>query len=256
MQDKKVQDVYTSYFRFNNKRTLSTELPSELLIYEANGCSIFVDKTRRYDNQIVIRDAFKAAELERHLQLFHNKCSPEISIEPQANTPELQTWLSSRGFAPVYEHEFLELQASNYVASEKAQGLMTIERWGQSNVDDFLALLKTSGVVFTTDVWEKKRSFYCTDTFRCYVATMNGVPCAWATSFIENKYAIFANAYTQEEHRSKGCQTALLRARTEDAMSLGIEMLLTDVMPGSTSSNNCKSVGFCSIGIRSVWEKG
>lgn len=80
-------------------------------------------------------------------------------------------------------------------------------------------------------------------------------PCAWATSFIENEYAILANAYTQESHRSKGCQTALLRARIEDAISLGTEMVLTDVLPSSTSSKNCKSVGFSSAGIRSVWCK-
>ncbi|WP_428239585.1 GNAT family N-acetyltransferase [Gynuella sp.] len=255
MQEKRVQDVYSSYFRFNNQRTLSTELPSELSVTEADGCSIFVDKTRRYDNQIIIRDVCKTEDLEGHLQLFSDGCSPEVSIEPQANTDELQTWLSSRGFEPVYEQEFLELLASNYVASKEVSESISIERWDESHVDEFLALLKTSGLECTDEIWEKKRSHYCTETFRCYVAKLNNKPCAWATSFIENEYAILANAYTQENYRSNGCQTALLRVRIEDAIDLGIKVLLTDVMPSSTSCNNCKSVGFNSISIRSVWGK-
>ncbi|WP_406828809.1 GNAT family N-acetyltransferase [Vibrio cholerae] len=163
--------------------------------------------------------------------------------------------LSSREFVPAYEHEFLELRAVNYVAHEEVSEEVTVERWTHDNVDAFLTLLKTSGLECSDEIWDKKRSFYCTDTFRCYVAKINGEPCAWATSFVENEYAILANAYTQENYRSKGCQTALLRARISDAMSLGVQVLLTDVMPSSISSKNCKSVGFNSVGVRSVWCK-
>ncbi|WP_407641485.1 GNAT family N-acetyltransferase [Alginatibacterium sediminis] len=132
---------------------------------------------------------------------------------------------------------------------------MKVERWSHDNVDEFLALLKTSGLECSDEIWEKKRSLYCTNTFRSYVAKINGKPCAWATSFIESECVILANAYTQERYRSKGCQTALLRARIEDAISLGIKLILTYVMPNSTSSKNCKSVGFSSVGVRSVWCK-
>ncbi|MBF4322942.1 N-acetyltransferase, partial [Vibrio anguillarum] len=45
------------------------------------------------------------------------------------------------------------------------------------------------------------------------------------------------------------------RTRISDAMSLGVQVLLTDVMPSSISSKNCKSVGFNSVGVRSVWCK-
>ena len=255
MQDKRVKDIYSSYFHFNNERTLSTGLPSELCVVEAEGCSVFVDKTRKYDNQVIVHGACSTENLENYLKLYNHGYSPEISIEPQAITNELKTWLSNREFKPAYEHEFLELRASNYVASTDVPEAVSIERWGHNNVDDFLALLKTSGLECTDEIWEMKRSLYCTDTFRCYVAKINGKPCAWATSFIENDYAILANAYTQENYRAKGCQNALLRARIEDAISLGIQVLLTDVIPNSTSSKNCKSVGFSRVGIRSVWCK-
>ena len=54
MQDKRVKNVYSSYFQFNNERTLSTDVKSELFTSEFEGCSVFIDKTRKYDNQIII----------------------------------------------------------------------------------------------------------------------------------------------------------------------------------------------------------
>ncbi|WP_076590442.1 GNAT family N-acetyltransferase [Vibrio ostreicida] len=255
MQDKRVKDVYRSYFQFNNERTLSTDLESELFSSAFEGCSVFIDKTRKYDNQINIHGACTAGDLESHLNLYKNGFPPEISIEPQAIANELKEWLSNREFVPAYEHEFLELKAVNYVPLEEVSDEVTVERWTHENVDAFLTLLKTSGLECSDELWQKKRSLYCTDTFRCYVAKINGEPCAWATSFIENEFAILANAYTQESYRSNGCQTALLRARISDAMSLGVQVILTDVMPSSTSSKNCKSVGFCGVGVRSVWCK-
>lgn len=253
MQDKRVKDVYRSYFVFNNERTLSTDLPSELSLVETEECSVFVDKTRKYDNQMIIHGACSREQLESHLNVFKDSFSPEISIEPQAMTNDLTAWLSSHQFVPDYEHEFLELRAADYAESTEGADRVVVERWTHDNVDEFLALLKTSGLECTDEIWEKKRPLYCTDTFRCYVAKINGKPCAWATSFIDNEYAILANAYTQESFRSQGCQTALLRARIEDAISLGVSTILTDVMPSSTSSKNCQSVGFSRVGVRSVW---
>lgn len=174
MQDKRVKDVYNSYFHFNNERTLSTDLASELFTVEADGCSIYVDKTRKYDNQIIIHGACSSEALESHLMLFEDSFSPEISIEPQTITNELKTWLSDRGFAPVFEHEFLELRASNYAAFTDVSDQVSVERWEYNKVDEFLALLKTSGLECTDGIWEKKRSLYCSDTFRCYVAKIDG----------------------------------------------------------------------------------
>lgn len=265
MQVKAVKDVYDAYFYFNNERTLSTDLASELISIEDDGFTVFIDKTRKYDNQILIDGVCNSASLEADLKLFADGISPEISIAPNALTADLKSWLSKHQFVPAFEHEFLELPAEGYVEKPSPEpliaeplsdvGKVTVERWTQDNADEFLALLKTSGLECSDEIWQQKRALYCTDTFRCYVAKIEGKPCAWATSFINNEHAILANAYTQESYRSKGCQTALLRARIEDAIALGAKVLLTDVMPNSTSSKNCKSIGFRSVGVRSVWCK-
>lgn len=56
MQDKRVQEVYNSYFIFNNERALSTDTPSELSVTDLTSYATYEDKTRRYDNQIIVRD--------------------------------------------------------------------------------------------------------------------------------------------------------------------------------------------------------
>ncbi|WP_199711830.1 hypothetical protein [Alginatibacterium sediminis] len=106
MQDKRVKDAYSSYFKFNNERTLSTDLESELFSVEAEACSAFVDRTRKYDNQIIIHDVCNTGNLESHLKLYKHGFSPEVSIEPQAVTNRLKTWLSNSGFVPDYSMSF------------------------------------------------------------------------------------------------------------------------------------------------------
>ncbi|WP_197477788.1 MULTISPECIES: hypothetical protein [unclassified Marinomonas] len=54
MQIKRARDAYSRYFRFNNKRSLSTMLPSELAVLESSGLLAYIDKTREFDNQILI----------------------------------------------------------------------------------------------------------------------------------------------------------------------------------------------------------
>ncbi|WP_198155534.1 GNAT family N-acetyltransferase [Moritella sp. JT01] len=222
---------------------------------ESEENAIFVDKTRRYDNQIIIRTTCNFEKIEGYLKLYSSEFSPEICIEPAVNTRELQAWLSNQGFETIFDHEFLHLLSSDFVSTQRNPTSVVVERWEEDRVDDFLTLLKTSGLECSNEIWAQKRSLYCTDTFRCYVAKVDGDVCSWATSFIDNDYAILANAYTQEDYRGKGCQKALLSTRIQDATEMGVEVFLTDVMPDSVSSRNCKSVGFSSLGIREVWGK-
>ena len=206
MQVKAVKDVYDTYFYFNNERTLSTALASELMSIEDDGFTVYIDKTRKYDNQILIDGVCNFASLEADLKLFGDGISPEISIAPNALKTELKSWLSKHQFVPAFEHEFLELSAEDYVEKPSPEPLVTepssdvdkvtVERWTQDNADEFLALLKTSGLECSDQIWQQKRALYCTDTFRCYVAKIEGKPCAWATSFTNNEHAILANAYT------------------------------------------------------------
>ncbi|MBW3698461.1 GNAT family N-acetyltransferase [Vibrio sp. T187] len=255
MLNSQIKQAYQSYFAFNNQRTLSTSLPSELTITESEDVTLYKDKTRRYDNQVVIHSLIALNQLEECLLQYQSHWSPEICVEPAAKTDELATWLGDRGFQPSYQHEFLHLQAHDYASVPNTPQGVTIERWKADKADAFFELLQASGLVCPDDTWQQKRTFYCTEQFRCFVAKIDGKACAWATSYLISDHAILANAFTFEQARGQGCQTALLNARITDAIDLGARELLTDVMPNSVSSRNCHSVGFTSLGIRAVWEQ-
>lgn len=253
MQDKRASDAYNTYFRFNNKRTLSTMLPSELSIIESLNLKAYIDKTRRYDNQILIHHHCDLAYLDSVYGLFDLDALPEIAIESGLETPELKQWLNERGYQPSHQHEFLSLNRFGLDLSHVSQSNVHVERWTEARADDFLALLKTSGLTCSDQVWKSKKSFYCTESFRVYVAYLDGIPCAWATSYLENNLAILGNAFTQEHARGKGCQTELLTTRVQDAIDLGAERVLTDVLSGSVSQKNCRRIGFQPDVVRQVW---
>ena len=255
MQIKRARDAYSRYFRFNNKRSLSTMLPSELAIIESSGLLAYIDKTREFDNQILIYQSCDLDYLTSLYRLYGHDFQPEISIEAGLMNDDLKHWLDEKGYQPEYQHAFLSLNRSQAKLNHMKLNNVTVERWQENKADDFLALLKTSGVTCTDQIWKEKKSFYCTESFRTFIAYFHGEPCAWATSYVKNDVAILANAFTQESLRDRGCHLALLNARIEDALTLGTELILTDVIPESVSQKNCYSVGFNSDGTRQVWVK-
>ncbi|ROS04983.1 hypothetical protein EDC56_0501 [Sinobacterium caligoides] len=249
-----LRNAYTSYFRFNNARTLSTNLPSELKIADLPELTSYIDPTRRYDNQLIIHRSSAAAQIEDILECYHEDTPPEISVEPDAVAYNLSKVLIGCEYRPSYSHEFLVMDIGTYSPVGFKDGVR-VEMLSVERADEFLALLKTSGLSCSDETWQAKRHLYCTEVFRCFVAFVGDIPCAWATSFIDEKTATLANAYTQEKYRGRGCQTALLHARIQDAEKLGVGYLLTDVMPKTVSASNCKAVGFLTETIRTVWEK-
>ncbi|WP_119393947.1 GNAT family N-acetyltransferase [Salinibius halmophilus] len=243
-----------NYFKFNNARTLTTGEPSQLAIHQFDHITALVDPTRQFDNQVIIHDACDNEEVVEALVLYQNSFYPEVRIAPSAQALKLGSFLSNSDFHYMYDIDWLVLLASDYQAGEQTS--IRVERWQSAQVDDFRALLKTSGVQCADDIWQQKRVMYCTEQFRCFVAYIEDQPVAWATSFIDDSHtAILANAFTQPLARNKGCHTALLHARIQDAIALGCTTILSDVMPESTSAENCKKVGFVSQQVDMVWVK-
>lgn len=132
----------------------------------------------------------------------------------------LENWMSDNGFQREFDHQFLQLRSRDYHSSDY-HPVVRVERWTSTRADDFLALLKTSGLQCSDEIWQAKRHLYCSDAFRCFVAYQGDTPCAWATTYLDDDVATLANAFTQEAARGNGCQTALLHARIRDAIEHG-----------------------------------
>jgi GNAT superfamily N-acetyltransferase len=94
--------------------------------------------------------------------------------------------------------------------------------------------------------------------WHCYLALLDGEAMGAAEMLVDGEIAHLGLASTLESARRKGCQTALLRRRIEDARGLGASLLSVDVEedePGESSSSrsNLRSAGFEPIYERNVW---
>lgn len=239
------------YTRFNAARTLLTTLPSAFRIERFEGLSALVDPARRrpgYPNRILGLTPESLPALDSALAAYEREgLVPEIQI---SSHPDVETRLVELGFHPLHTLAYLVREPVLLSMPE-----LRVERWAHERADDFLDLLRHAGVEVTDELRALRREHYCTETFRAHVAHVNGVPSAWATLFVWQKQGFFANAFTLETARNRGCQTALLAARLRDAHDLDLETVVTDLVYESTSHRNVERTGFRLQHVETVWQR-
>ncbi|HEY5977068.1 MAG TPA: GNAT family N-acetyltransferase [Solirubrobacterales bacterium] len=96
--------------------------------------------------------------------------------------------------------------------------------------------------------------------WRCYLAEVDGEPGGCAALLIDGEMAEFGIAATLEHARGRGCQSALLRRRIEDAEGAGCRTLFvetgerTEDRP-SASYRNILRAGFEETYVRPNWQR-
>jgi GNAT superfamily N-acetyltransferase len=96
--------------------------------------------------------------------------------------------------------------------------------------------------------------------WRCYAAEIEGEPQACAVMLIHNGVAEFGIAATLETARGRGCQTALLHRRIEDARAAGCHTLFVETGERTTdrpsaSYRNILRAGFKEAYLRPNWKR-
>jgi GNAT superfamily N-acetyltransferase len=96
--------------------------------------------------------------------------------------------------------------------------------------------------------------------WRCYAAEIDGEPQACAAMLIHDGVAEFGIAATLETARGRGCQTALLHRRIEDARAAGCRTLFVETGERTTdrpsaSYRNILRAGFKEAYVRPNWRR-
>lgn len=245
------RELEIEYTRFNSARTLRSPEPSEFRVERFSSELIaLVDPARRrpgYPNRILGLTPRSLPVLDQALTSYAREgLVPEIQV---SSHPDVDARLSELGFRPLHTLAYLS-RAPAQLTHE-----LEVERWGRDRADDFLDLLRHAGVELTDELRTLRREHYCTARFRVHVALVDGTPSAWATLFVREKLGFFANAFTLEDVRGRGCQTALLASRLRDAHELGLEAVVTDLVHESASHRNVERAGFRLERVETVWQR-
>lgn len=89
-----------------------------------------------------------------------------------------------------------------------------------------------------------------------YLATVDHKPAAAAVLFIQHGIGHLANASTMPRYRGRGCQTALIERRLQDAAAAGCSRASTVAVWDSQSHRNLARAGFRTAYTKAVWRMG
>lgn len=91
------------------------------------------------------------------------------------------------------------------------------------------------------------------DTWRLFLARVDGVPAGAALLSLDGDLGYLANASTLPESRGRGVQTALIARRIADAAAAGCESVCSSAAFGSQSQRNLQRAGLQLAYTKTVW---
>jgi GNAT superfamily N-acetyltransferase len=167
------------------------------------------------------------------------------AVAPQADPPQLASWLSAQRLAPGYGWAKFRRGADEPQAGATD---VRVEQVDGREANTFAEVfVRGYGVPEVMQEWlarlpERER-------WRCFVAYDGDTPAATGAVFISEGVAWLGIAATLPEHRRRGAQSALLAARIEAAAESGCEVLVTEtgeLVEGRPSSSyrNILRAGF------------
>ena len=248
------------YTAYDGKRSLAL-VPCGVTFHKEQEWILVKDTLRRNTpnyNRVLGLEASNVHRLEEVLSYYQQDgIWPRLDIPAEATSPTLVRRLLAEGYAPLESLTCLIGSPEEMCLDEPPQqSLCAIRRFHAHEADTFLDLLSQSdGLPIDEQTRERVRQYYCTDTFRVYVAYVGDTPAAWATLFVGKEAGHLANAFTFEPYRGKGCQSALFRIRIQEARRLGLSWLRTDILHGTISHRNAERAGLRVATVYAYWTK-
>lgn len=180
--------------------------------------------------------------------------APCLDITPNHMTEEVSRTLSINGYIPAEQLVFMVAHTSN--GCEGAPGFQ-IKRVTEQDAEEFIRWIERSmdGMEISSEIIERTKAYFYSPHFLNYMIRIDGNPAAMGSLFLHGEEGYIANDYTFEAYRGRGCQMALLKRRLEDAASLGVTDVYTDVVFGSASHNNMEKAGFRTAFLNTFWIK-
>jgi hypothetical protein len=231
-----------TYAHFNARRTskVGPGRPPELVELEYGfGLADSSRPSSPYYNRVVLAAGLQESDL--HVGRLPASVQA-VEVQMPQQTAEFSKRLAEGGWLPAGSLSYL--QASPDVLRSETHRVV---RLGPDQTPMFFDLIDLPPE-------KRKPEFYCTEQFRCYAAyTESDEVAAWATMYVGSQFVFLGNAETRTEYRNQGFHLALLTARLNDVISMGLGTAYTDVVPGSQSHQNCEREGLNLLAVNQLW---
>ena len=190
-----------------------------------------------------VLDTLKGAQVERFF----------FWLSPNPQQAEIVTWLRGSGLKPFQGTEYPTLIRPVKVVTPHETHLK-VERVSRREVENCADAIR-----HIYEPWGGAFFFHSVDQpgFDHFLAYENGTPVSAAILVTHGNFAYLGWAGTAEEHRGKGGQNALIRARLNRAAELGCQIACSETLTMlETSLGNLERNGFETVYKKQVfvWE--
>jgi hypothetical protein len=224
-----------AYCRFNNARSLRAE-DGALEAKSFGGVQALRDTTRAgdgYYNRAVGLGPEDVDQVDAIVEWFRSPgLTPRFDLTPDRETPAVRHALRRHGLQ--VDGNECYFHATPVPQTGRPAGGIELELVTPARVDrvlDFLSI-DSGNPALAPSVREKGRVWYSKPEFRNYLAHLDGNLAGMATLYLAAGAAYFANALTLERYRGRGCQSALLTRRINDAVEAGCDLAVSDAVFG------------------------
>jgi GNAT superfamily N-acetyltransferase len=168
-----------------------------------------------------------------------------VALAPEAQPPELPSWLEHRGFVPGYGWAKFKRGVAD---PPEAPTELRVERVGADGADAFAeTFVRGYGTPAFFREWLAR--IPARERWHCFLAFDGEAPAGAGALYTAGEVGWLGIAATLPEHRRKGAQGAILGARIEAAAAAGCEVVVTETgepLEGKPSSSyrNIVRAGF------------
>ena len=203
-------------------------------------------------------EASDLSDLEAAVAWAEERSTPYVSVTPDLpGTAAVEEWLRSQGFEPTYA--WMKFVRDAHPPRFPAPAGVEVVEVTSPDQEPFGTI---GALGFGMPAWGADLFAHLPgrEGWRCYVARVDGEPCGCGAMVIEEGVAELGIGATLEQARGRGCQTALLRRRIEDAAAADCHTLLVETgerVPDrpSASYRNILKAGFEEAYLRPNWKR-
>lgn len=180
-----------------------------------------------------------------------------VEVLPGDHLPAAEASLRSYGFRPVWRIPWFHLDLQEPGAWDTAP-TNPVQRVEPAQLPAFAEVL-CDGYGYLgeeRDAWrDLARYGYAAAGFVCFLATAGSKPAAAGVLHLDGGSALVDGAATLPDHRGRGLQKALLRARLSHAKSMGAQHAFSRTAAGSVSAANLEKVGMRQLVESTAWRR-